>query len=148
MKGRQFRLDRSLAERVPASNEQRAWARQLADRLTVQGGHVSGVDLFVATHGKLALNGEPAPCPLYQAADAQPEVFLVVCESANFWIDFASRDMIALGGGGVSVHASPEGAVAAIVHSTGTRIEGDALMMCFFPPFLNPWFRAQEVWWN
>jgi hypothetical protein len=66
----------------------------------------------------------------------------------HFWIDFASRDLVALGGGGTSVHASPTGTVAAIVHSTGTRVEGVPLMMCFFPPFLNPWFRAREVWWN
>ena len=146
--GQQYHLDRRAAEREAASGEQRAWAKLLADRLIVQGGDVSAVDLFVPTRGKLALNGEPAPCQLYQAADAEPEVFLVVCASSHFWIDFATRVMVAVGGAGLSVHASPTGTVAAIVHSTGTHVEGAALMTCFFPPFLNPWFRAGEVWWN
>jgi hypothetical protein len=145
VKGRQFHLDRRAAEREPASAEQRAWAKLLADRLTVQNGEVSAVDLFVPTQGKLSLNGAPAPCQLYQAADVDPEVFLVVCESGPFRIDFANRHLVALGGG---VHASPTGAVAALVHPMGTQVEGVPLTLCLFPPFLNPWFRAREVWWN
>ena len=146
--GQQYHLDRRAAERESASAEQRAWAKLLADRLTVQGGQVSAVDLFVPTKGTLSLNDAPAPCQLYQAADAEPQIFLVVCESNHFWIDFASRHMVALGGAGLSVHASPTGAVAALVHSTGTQVEGVPLTSCFFPPFLNPWFRAREVWWS
>jgi len=148
VRGQQYHLDRRGAERETASGEQRAWAKLLTDRLTVQGGQVSAVDLFVPTRGKLSLNDEPAPCQLYQAADAEPEVFLVVCESMNFFVDFASERLVALGVGGLSVHASRTGAVAALVHSTGTHVEGVPLMMCFFPPFLNPWFRTREVWWN
>lgn len=143
--GRQYHLDWRGAGREAASGEQQAWAKLLADRLTVQSGEVSAVDLFVPSKGKLSLNDEPAPCHLYQAADAEPETFLVVCDWMSFRIDFASRHMVALGGG---VYDSPTGTVAALVHPTGTHVEGVPLMMCFFPPFLNPWFRAREVWWN
>ncbi len=147
-RARQFHLNCDGVASQQPSQRQRAWVDSLLERLRTAGGQISHVDFFVRSSARLTLNGDAIDCPVFQlAAEEVPHVFYVSCE--DLVVDFSAREILSPGVSGQSRHVSPSRSVAALVHSTGTRITGVPVGPCFTPPWFlwNPWFRGAEVWW-
>jgi len=143
--GGELHLDRSSARREAAAPSLRAWADYLGPRAR----QARAADLFVPSQATLTLDAQPAPCRLYQAADAEPEAFLLVCEIDTYYVDFARRAVASLGTSLASVQEASDRSASVILHAPGTQLGGVPVGgLCLSSPYWNPWFREREVWWR